>query len=62
MRTPDRGSTSARVTVVVPTRNNERTIDACLRSVTAQSVPVTLVVVDNHSTDATATIAAEHAD
>lgn len=62
MRTPDRGSTSARVTVVVPTRNNERTIDACLRSVTAQSVPVTLVVVDNHSTDATAAIAAEHAD
>lgn len=51
------------VTVVVPTRNNERTIDACLRSVRAQSYPaIELVVVDNHSDDATARIAGEHAD
>ena len=45
------------VTVVVPTRNNARTIEACLASVTAQTRPVELVVVDNHSTDATPDIA-----
>ncbi len=51
------------VTVVVPTRNNERTLEACLRSVRAQTHPaVELVVVDNHSTDATPQIAARHAD
>ncbi len=51
------------VTVVVPTRNNERTIAACLRSVVQQTHrPLELIVVDNHSTDATARIAAELAD
>lgn len=54
---------SASVTVVVPTRNAGRTIDACLRSVRAQAADgVELVVVDNHSTDATAAIAARLAD
>ena len=51
------------VTVVVPTRNNERTLEACLRSVREQTHhPVELVVVDNHSDDATPQIAARHAD
>lgn len=51
------------VTVVVPTRNNERTIAACLKSVVAQTYrPLELIVVDNHSSDATPRIAAEYAD
>lgn len=51
------------ITVVVPTKNAERTLDACLRSVRAQTgCIVELIVVDNHSSDATPTIAAHHAD
>jgi arabinofuranan 3-O-arabinosyltransferase len=46
------------VTVVVPTRNVERTLDACLASVSAQDHPsVELIIVDNHSTDRTPQIA-----
>lgn len=51
------------VTVVVPTRDNERTLAACLASVRAQDHPeVELLVVDNHSTDATPSIAQRYAD
>lgn len=51
------------VTVVVPTHNNTRTIAACLRSVREQTYPrVELLVVDNHSTDDTADVAARYAD
>ncbi|WKN48585.1 glycosyltransferase [Nocardioides sp. Arc9.136] len=42
------------VSVVVPVRNEERTIDECLRSVLAQDFgDLEVVVVDNGSTDAT---------
>ncbi len=50
------------VTVVVPTRNSARTIEACLRSIRTQTVPVTVVVVDNGSIDGTARLAYEIAD
>jgi glycosyltransferase involved in cell wall biosynthesis len=53
---------SVEVTVVVPTKDNLRTIDACLRSVRAQSLPVELIVVDNHSADGTAEVAESYAD
>jgi glycosyltransferase involved in cell wall biosynthesis len=52
-----------RISFVVPTRNSGRTLDACLASLRGQTHPdVEVVVVDNGSTDATAEIAAVHAD
>lgn len=54
---------TARIAVVVPTRNAERTLHRCLTSVRAQvrpdgsAMPVTLVVVDNGSSDATVAVA-----
>jgi glycosyltransferase involved in cell wall biosynthesis len=50
-------------TVIVPTRNSAGTLDACLRSIRAQThTDLELVVVDNSSSDATKEIAARHAD
>jgi arabinofuranan 3-O-arabinosyltransferase len=51
------------LTVVVPTRNNARTIQACLASIrTQRDVAVQLIVIDNHSADGTADLARALAD
>jgi arabinofuranan 3-O-arabinosyltransferase len=60
---PQEQSTKDSVTVVVPTRNNLRTIEACLRSIVDQTHPnVELIVVDNDSTDGTPQLAERIAD
>ncbi|MHB8439079.1 MAG: glycosyltransferase family 2 protein [Acidimicrobiales bacterium] len=50
------------VTVVVPTKNAESTLGACLQSIREQTVTCTVVVVDNGSTDATVAIARAGSD
>lgn len=51
------------VSFVVPTRNSERTLEACLASLREQrDLVVEVLVIDNHSDDATITIAHRHAD
>lgn len=49
------------VSVIVTTKNNHDTLDACLQSITTQDyTPIELVVVDNHSTDDTLDIASRY--
>src|SRR5947208_16043777 len=51
------------VSVIIPTKNSERTIRRCLESVCAQTYRnFEIVVVDNFSSDATVQIAKEYAD
>ncbi|HTQ28256.1 MAG TPA: glycosyltransferase [Puia sp.] len=48
---------STNITVVVPARNEEKNIEACIESVLRQSYPgdlLEIIVVNDHSTDATA--------
>lgn len=56
-------TTPTTISFVVPTKNSGRTISACVRSLRMQHHPhVEIVVVDNHSTDRTAELAARYAD
>jgi chlorobactene glucosyltransferase len=49
---------AALVSVIVPARDEARNIDACLRSILATTWPrIEVIVVDDHSTDGTGTIA-----
>lgn len=51
------------VSVVVTTKDSERTLARCLASIRAQDYPsIELLVVDNHSTDATVSIAQAQAN
>ncbi|MDG6923127.1 MAG: glycosyltransferase family 2 protein [Nitrososphaerota archaeon] len=51
------------VSVVIPTKNSEQFVKACLRSIRNQTYPrIECIVVDNFSTDATVTIARTLAD
>ena len=46
------------LSIIVPTKNNDDTIGACLESITGQmSQDMELIVVDNHSTDSTISVA-----
>lgn len=46
------------MSVTVPTRNSERTIERCLQSVRDQALPVEIIVADDCSTDTSPAIAA----
>lgn len=51
------------ISVIVPAHNEEKLIEACLKSVRQQKFKdYELIVVDNNSTDGTAKIAKRHAD
>lgn len=47
------------LSVVIPTRNAARTLRQCLHAVRAAELDVEMLVVDNHSSDATARVATE---
>lgn len=54
----DPASDAPRVTVIVPARNESRNIAACIRSILASAYPrLEVIVVNDHSTDDTETIA-----
>jgi glycosyltransferase involved in cell wall biosynthesis len=51
------------VSVIVPTKNSSRTLEACLKSIIDQSYKnIELIVVDNNSTDDTKEIAKKYTD
>src|SRR3982751_5853489 len=54
---PEAPSGKPRVAVVIPARNEAETIGEAVRSVLMQDYPVDLIVVNDHSEDATAQVA-----
>ncbi len=51
------------ISIIIPTKNEERNIRLCLDSIKKQTFPqneIEIIVVDNHSTDATKKIAREY--
>ena len=54
--TPPGGEPSPQITVIIPARNEAAAIEATLRSLLAQTIPVEILAVDDRSTDATGTI------
>ena len=55
---------ATKISVIIPARNEEQNISACLDSVCSQTYPKELfevIVVDDHSTDKTAELVASHA-
>ncbi|RYY64924.1 MAG: glycosyltransferase, partial [Chitinophagaceae bacterium] len=60
--TPDPGMSSPTISVIIPARNEEKNLPALFHSLQHQSYPSTLVeviLVDDHSTDATAEIVSQ---
>jgi glycosyltransferase involved in cell wall biosynthesis len=56
-------ATNPRVSVIVPTKNSAGTLESCLQSIKEQTYcPIELIVVDNHSSDATEQIARQFTD
>src|SRR5262244_296404 len=54
----DKSATKPQVSVIVPARNEEASLGACLESLVSQSgVEFEIIVVNDHSTDRTAEIA-----
>ena len=56
---------STKISVIVPARNEEKNIEACIRSILSQDYPKELlevIVVDDHSTDKTADIIRSYAE
>lgn len=61
---PDGGDFEVEASVIIPVRNRERTIEDAVRSALSQETDFgfNVIVVDNHSTDATTSITAAIAD
>ena len=51
-----------KVTVVVPARNEENTIEGCLKALDRQTITPEIIVIDGKSTDRTAVVAKKYAD
>jgi len=51
---------ASQIDIIVPTKNSESTLEDCLESLIAQTVPVNIIIVDGHSEDGTVEIAGKH--